>query len=130
LGIDLPLSREVTRSRKFGLSFRGAGAEGGRSVTSQLAGEIDLNRLAHELRFGRGSDRVASGIGDAPHVSDEEVLESAIQTIQNSLGETAHKSEALARVREEYESARVQSVASMKRRGSSRPPPKPIASST
>jgi hypothetical protein len=115
LGIDLPLARHVTRSRKLSLSFRGAGGEGSHSVTSDLAGEIDLNRLAHELRFGRTSDRVAPGLGDAPYVSDEDALASAIETIERSLGETSGTSEALARVKQEYEIARVQGVADTKR---------------
>jgi hypothetical protein len=115
LGIELPLAREVTKARKLSLTFKGLGGEGSDSVTSQLAGNIDLNRLAHELRFGRVADRVASGLGEAPYVSDEEILESAIDTIERSLGETSGTREALARVRETYEVARIESVSNSKR---------------
>jgi hypothetical protein len=115
LGIELPLSQEVTRARRLGLSYRGLGADRSRSVTAQLAGDIDLNRLAHELRFGPAAPRVAPGLGQAPYVSDEEVLESAITTIERSLGKTSGTREALARVRETYEDTRVAQVVSTKR---------------
>jgi hypothetical protein len=115
LKIDLPLSRQVTRSRTFTGTFRGLGGQHGRSETSVFASAIDLNRLVTEITDSVGSDKLETTLGVTPYVRDEDVLADAAAQLEESLGETSKTRELLKRLQETFETEKLESVAAAKR---------------
>lgn len=117
LKLDAPLSRQVTKSKRLSVGFKGTAGEGGRSETNEFSGSIPLPKLAKALeepiRYeGPGP---ATDAADAPLVSDEGVLSGAIEQIQSELPATSETAELLSRVQEAYGSERGEAMAEKKR---------------
>lgn len=115
LKLELPIAREVTKSRKLSVGRKEFGGERGRSETAQLAASIDLNRLADEIAERLSDEELASELAIAPYVSDQEILADAAARIQEDLGETSKTRELLAALQQAYEHEKLQTVAKEKR---------------
>jgi hypothetical protein len=118
LKLDIPIARQVTRSRRLSFGFKGASGEGGQSETSEFSASISLPRLAKTLqepvRYD-GNDP-AKDVTDAPLVSDEGLLSGAIEQIQSDFPATSETSELLSRVQEVFGNERVEAMAGKKRK--------------
>lgn len=115
LKIELPISRQVTRSMRISALSHGLGGERGRTETAEFAAGLDLNRLAEQIDERLGEDKVATGLSATPYVRDEEVLAEAASRIEKSLGETSRTRELLERLRAAYDTEKLETVASQKR---------------
>jgi hypothetical protein len=116
LKIEIPLTREVTKSRRLSALFKGVGGEAGRSETAQYAGEVDFNRLAEFLTSQQVGTRVGQYLAAQPYVSDREVLAEAVTTIeQHVVAEDSAAKEALQLIQQTYDAERTDTVVKLKR---------------
>jgi hypothetical protein len=118
LKLDVPTARQVTRSKRLSIGFKGTSGEGGQSETAEFAETLPLPRLAKALEEPVRYEGIgpATDAADAPLVSDEGVLSGAIQQIKSELPGRSETAELLDRVQEAYGTERVEAMAGKKRR--------------
>jgi hypothetical protein len=115
LQIDLPLTRQVTRTRRLAGSWRGLTGEQGRSETSEFAAAIDLNRLAEQVGGKTRPDDFATDLQLVPYVRDVDLLNDVTEQLEKSFGETSKTRDVLTQLRTLYESEKSEAVLTSKR---------------
>jgi hypothetical protein len=114
LHLELPTSRKITRSHKLSGKIRNVGAERGRSEVAEFAASFDLARFVEDVQ-SRATEKLASGLTEAPYIRDEAVLAEVAARLGESLGETSQTRELLQKMQEAYEIEKTDAIAKEKR---------------